>query len=109
MASNYKVLGQAAPAATTDATIYTCPAAGQTVISTIVICNRGATATTFRLRVAIDGAAVANGQYLFFDAVIAANQTVVFTGGITVDAADTIVGQAASANVSFQAFGQETV
>lgn len=110
MAAAYKVLGQSAAAtAGTDAALYTAPAASQVVVSTITICNRGST-TTFRIRVAVDNQAVAghNEQYLFYDAAIAANQTVSFTAGLTIDSTDVIYVQSASGSVSFQAFGQET-
>jgi hypothetical protein len=108
MPAAYKVLGQALSVAATNATLYTCPAGGATIVSTIAVCNRGAASTTFRVRVAVNGAAAANAQYLFFDTPIAGNQTVTLTAGVTIDESDTIVCQSASGAVTFQAFGQET-
>lgn len=102
----YKVLGQIAPAAATDGTIYTVPAATQAVISTIVISSTGSS-TTFRLRVAVAGAAAAAKQYLFFDAPIGPNQTITLTAGITLAATDQLVAQSALGSLSFSAFGQE--
>ena len=46
MATNYKVLGQSIPSATTATTLYTVPAATQAVVSTITVCNQAATAAT---------------------------------------------------------------
>lgn len=107
MPTTYKVLGQQAPAAATDATLYTVPAATQTIISTLVVTNRGASPTTFRLRVAVGGAAVANQQYLAYDVVIPALTLLTLTMGVTLAATDQIVCQCGAAQVSFQAFGQE--
>lgn len=51
MPTAYKVLGQSAPAATTNTDAYTVPAATQTVVSTITVCNRAATGGTYRIAV----------------------------------------------------------
>ena len=40
MSDSLKVLGQAAPAATTETVLYTVPDMSQTTVSSIVICNR---------------------------------------------------------------------
>ena len=40
MSDTLKVLGQQAPAGTTETILYTVPAATQTTISSIVVCNR---------------------------------------------------------------------
>ncbi len=107
MANVYKVLGQSAPAATTDTALYTVPALTEAVISTIVIANRAATAGTFRLAVRPNGASIANQHYLAFDVPIAANDSTTLTLGITVDAADVITVRASTADMSFNAFGTE--
>ena len=60
MATNYKVLGQSAPSATTDTTLYTVPASTQAVVSTVSVCNRGSAAATFRIAVRPDGASIAH-------------------------------------------------
>jgi hypothetical protein len=106
MATAYKVLGQIAPAATTATAIYTVPSATETVISSVTICNRG-TAATFRLAVRPDGAALANQHYIAYNADIAANDTVVLTLGLTLNASDILEAYASSANLSFNAYGTE--
>lgn len=103
----YKVLGQSAPSATTETALYTCPAATETVVSTITVCNRGTASATYRIYVAPNGAATANAQYLVYDASIAAKETVALTLGITVDASDVIRVYASSADLSINAFGTE--
>lgn len=104
---SYKVLGQAAPAATTDTNVYTVPAATEAVISTIVIANRAAAAGSFRLAVRPNGAAIANQHYLAFDVPVAANDSTTLTLGITVDAADVLTFRASSADQSINVFGTE--
>ena len=105
MAATYKVLGQSAPLATTATTLYTCP--GQTVISTLFVCNRGNSITTFRISVDVDGAGDDNKDYLYYDVEIAANDTLATTTGITLNKDDLIRVYAGNANLSFSAFGAE--
>jgi hypothetical protein len=105
--TSYKVLAQSAPSATTATDLYTCGAGKQTIISTLVVCNRGATATTFRLAVRPDGSALANTHYIAYDVTIAANDSTNLTLGITLDASDVVTIYAGNANLSFSAFGSE--
>lgn len=107
MATNYKVLGQSAPSATTDTTLYTVPASTQAVVSTIFVCNRAASAATFRIAVRPDGASIANQHYLFYDVTIDGNATVPITTGITLGDTDVLTVRASTANLSFSAFGSE--
>lgn len=107
MATTYKVLGQSAPSATTDTSLYTVPAATEAVLSTIVICNRAATSGTFRIAIRPDGATLANLHYLAFDVLVGANDATTLTLGITLNAADVVTIRASSADFSFNAFGTE--
>jgi len=107
MATAHKVLGQQAPAATTDTTLYTVPASTEAVISTIVIANRAVIPGSFRLSVRPNGAAQANEHYLAYDVPIAGNDSTTLTLGITVDATDVITVYASSAEMSFNVFGSE--
>ena len=107
MAVNYKVLGQSAPAATTDSTLYTVPSATETIVSTITVANRAATAATFRVAVRPNGATLANEHYVVFDANLDGNATIALTLGIALDASDVITVRASTADVSFSAFGSE--
>ena len=107
MATTYKIIGQSAPSATTETDLYTVPAATQTIISSIVIANRGATAATFRISISADGAATANKDYVVYDANLNPNSTQAFTLGLTMDSTDKIRVYASTANLSFSAFGSE--
>ena len=107
MATAYKVLGQVAPAATTATALYTVPSATEAVVSSVTVCNRAGTAGTFRLSVRPDGAALANQHYVVYDTSIAANDTVILTIGLTLDASDVLEAYASSADMSFNAYGSE--
>jgi hypothetical protein len=107
VAQNYKVLGQIAPAATTATAIYTVPSATQTVVSSVTVCNRAGSAGTFRLSVRPDGAALANQHYVVYDSPISANDTIILTVGLTLDATDVLEAYASSADMSFNAYGSE--
>ena len=107
MATTYKVLGQSAPAATTQADLYTVPAATEAIVSTITVANRGASAGTYRVYVRPAGASVANQHYLIYDASLSANSTDTMTLGITLAATDVVSVYASTANFSFNAFGTE--
>lgn len=107
MPTTYKVLGQSAPSATTDTTLYTVPAATSTVVSTLSVANRGTSAASYRIAVRPAGASLANQHYVAYDAVIAGNTTVALTLGVTLAATDVVAVYSSSANLSFSAFGSE--
>jgi hypothetical protein len=107
MATNYKVLGQVAPLATTATTLYTVPAATEAVVSTITICNRGTTAATYRIAVRPNGDALANTHYIAYDTAVSANDSIGLTLGITLDAADVVTVYASNADLTFALFGSE--
>jgi hypothetical protein len=107
MPTNYKVLGQSNPSATTATTLYTVPAVTQAVVSTITVCNQAATAATYRIAIRVGGAALSNTQYIAYDVSLPANATDTLTLGITLNAADVVTIYASTATMSFAAFGSE--
>jgi hypothetical protein len=108
MPETYKILGQVAATANTTHNVYTVPASTQAVISSIVIVNRNVGANcTYRVAAQQAGAALANSQYLAFDAPIAALDTVALSLGITLGNTDIISVYSANANISFSVFGAE--
>ena len=107
MATNYKVLGQSNPAATTPVTLYTVPAGTQTIVSTVVVTHQAATAGTYRIAVRVAGAALATSQYIAYDVSLPANASDTLTLGLTLGAADVVTVYASSATFSFSAFGSE--
>lgn len=106
MTEAYKVLGQEAPSATTLTTVYTVPANRQAVISSIVLCNRGA-ATTARVAVRPAGASIANKHYVAYDIPLDAGESIPLVLGITLDATDVISAYFGTANCYVSVFGTE--
>jgi glucose-6-phosphate dehydrogenase assembly protein OpcA len=109
MATTYKVLAQSAPSATTNTDVYTVGSGKSTVVSTITVCNRAATAATYRIAIRVAGATIANQHYVAYDSTVNANDTIALTLGITLAATDVVTVYASSANTSFNLFGSEIV
>ncbi len=107
MSAEIKVLGQSAPLATTLTTLYLVPLSRQAVASSIVVCNRAAAATSFRVAVRPAGVAISNEHYLYYDVTIAGNDTFIATIGITLSATDVVSVYNTLATLSFNLFGQE--
>ena len=106
MATNYKVLGQSIPAAVTNTTLYTCASANGAVASTLAICNQS-TSTNARVAIRPAGAALTSSQYIVYDAVVNANDTMFLTLGIALANTDVVTVYAGTASVSFNLFGSE--
>jgi hypothetical protein len=108
MPTNYKVLGQSAPANTSNADLYTVPAATQAVVSTISITNDTGTAATARIFIRVAGAAAGLTNAIVYDTSFAANSTTALTFGITLGATDVISVRTGTADaLTFMAFGSE--
>ena len=107
MPTNYKVLGQSNPAATTATSLYTVPAATQAIVSTITVCNQASTAATYRIAVRVAGATLAAAQYIAFDVSLPGNATDTLTLGVTLGATDVITVYSSNATTSFNAYGSE--
>src|SRR5512144_2906041 len=104
MAETRKILGQLNPGATSLTAVYTVPAATQSVVSSIMVCNKGATAATFRVSVAVAGAGDNAKQYLYYDLALDAYDTFAATLGVTLGATDVVRGYASSADLVFNVF-----
>lgn len=78
-----------------------------TVLSTIAICNQAATSATYRICISTTTAFAAAG-YLVFGGIVAANDTIFLTLGVTLDpSARYLLCSASASTVSFSAFGVE--
>ena len=107
MAEVYKVLGQNAPASVTLVALYAVPALTKAVISTIIVCNRGATSTVFRVSIRIAAEGDSTKQYIYYDVPIPPYDTFASTIGITLNSLDEIWVYAGNSNLSFSIFGTE--
>ncbi len=108
MADTLKVLGQLAPSATTNTTLYTVPSITSTTTSSLVICNRSTGALTYRIAVRPLGAAIVNKHYIYYNKTLAANESFAAILGMTLDSADVVTVYASSGDLSFTLFGVET-
>jgi hypothetical protein len=107
MANVYKILGQSSPSAKIETDLYTVPAATSTVCSSLSICNRGGTQTSFRVSISQAGATTTNKDYLYYDVTLAGNDTFIATIGVTLATTDKIRVYSDNANLSFQVWGTE--
>ena len=107
MATNYKVLGQSNPAATTLTTLYTVPAATQVAVSSIHVANLNGAAATVRIAIRPAGAAIANQHYVAYDVSVPANGIFALTEGFTLGATDVVSVYASTATVAFNISGAE--
>lgn len=105
MADTLLCLGQQNPAATTLTTLYTVPAATEATVSSVVVCNRTGAPITFRVSLAVGGAADDPKQYLWYDVSCPANDTFIGTIGVTMAAGDVLRVYAGASGLTFQAFG----
>ncbi len=107
MANAYKYSAIQGTASTgTYATLYTTPASTEAVISTILVCNTAGTSAT--IRIGLDATAgtpdAANGEFLVYDATVAANDTLTLTLGVVLDASKYIRVSSSATTVNFSAF-----
>jgi hypothetical protein len=102
-----KVLGQVNPSATTLTTLYTVPSAKEAVVSSISVANLTSTAATFRIAIRPAGASITNAHYLGYDITVGASDSTIITVGLTLATTDVLSVYASTANVAFQAFGDE--
>lgn len=108
MATTYKVLAQANPAATTETLLYTVPSSTEAVISTIAVCNQSGTSGTYRIAVRPSADATTTAKhYIVYGATVAGSDAILLTLGITLAAGDKILIFASSANQSYSVFGSE--
>jgi hypothetical protein len=109
VAESYKRLGAVDVAATTNTVLYTVPTGKAAIISSLMICNRGAAKISFRTA-HVDGSIgdLANEDYMYYELQVNSHDSFVATLGITMAAGDTLVVRSDMANVNFIAWGSET-
>lgn len=105
--ATYKVLGQVAPSALTATSLYTVGSGKSSVISTLVVCNRATTDTTYRIAIRPNGATLSNEHYIAYDVTVRGSDSTNLTLGLSLGAGDVVTVYGATANLSFSAFGSE--
>ena len=107
MPTVYKILGQVNPALTSSTDLYTVPAATSAVCSTLNIANLAASNATFRIAILPSGSSLQAKNYLAYDTVIPANDSISLTIGMTLSQFDKVQVYASTISQSFNLFGTE--
>ena len=103
----YGVLGQSNPSATTLTTLYTVPSGKQIQELSGIVCNRSATATSFRVAIRPNGASISNEHYIYYDVAIGGKDTFYFDYRIRISDTDVVSVYATDATLSFSIYGEE--
>lgn len=104
MATSYGILGQVADAST-EAILYTAPALKNVKIK-VTVNNRAATSATFKVSISPDGGATATEDYIAFDHLLVANESITSIT-YTINALDVVRCESSTSTVTFIAFGLE--
>ena len=110
MAQTFKRLGAINPSANTQTNVYVVPAATETVISTITICNQENANLIYSLAImpaSIFTAPAGKAHFIARDVAVPALDTIVLTLGLTANSGTVLTANASSVNISFGAFGSE--
>ena len=105
MATTYKILGQIVGTASTSS-LYTSPAATQTVVSSLVVANRSLTNSTYWVAVVPSGSALSAEDWLAFQVPISGSDSTALTLGITLAAGD-FIQVSGLVSGSFSLFGSQ--
>ena len=110
MPTIYKILAQSAPSTNALANVYTVPSSTNSVVSTLMICNRATVNASYNIAVVSGGATIANQHYIAFNSLVPANDSIALTVGMTLGVGDNIALQANTTginNLGFTIFGTE--
>ena len=91
----------------TYATLYETPAATQAVISSIVVTNQSSSSVTVRIGMDTTAGTPGASERLVYDAVVAGNDTIALTLGVTMPAANFIRVSSSANTCNFSAFLSE--
>lgn len=110
MPNTYKRLGAINPSANTQTNVYVIPAATQSVISTITICNQSSVNASYSLAYMNSSefsSPAGAATFLVRGATVPAADTIILTIGLTGNAGAILAANTSNANISFAAFGTE--
>lgn len=99
------ILGQSAPSATTDTTVYTVPASTLAVLS-VSVTNRGASAATVRIALSASGTPT-TAEFIEFNASVPPAGVIERTG-IALQAGKNVVVHCSTADTAVSVYGLES-
>lgn len=91
----------------TYATLYTTPSATEAVISSLVITNQASSDVTVRIGLDTTAGTPGASEWLVYDAVVAGNDTIALTLGVTMPASNYIRVSSSANTCNFSAFLSE--
>lgn len=108
MATTYKNAQLQGTASTsTYGTLYNTGASTSAVLSTIAICNTAAATATYRIAVMDSAGTPAAANWIVYDSVVAANDTIILTLGVTLGNSQFIRVSSSADTVTFSAYISE--
>jgi hypothetical protein len=109
----YKILGQIQTTENVLTTIYTVPAATNTMISTITICNQSPNTVSINVAANVSGSAVTTRNFIVSGYSLGAAETLVLEPRVSLNVGSilsaNVTGANASSNISINAFGVEII
>jgi len=110
MPQSFKRLGAINPSVNTQTNVYVVPASTEAVISTIAICNQGASNASYSIifsPASTFASPASEVNFVVRGAVVPAADTIFLTLGLTANAGSIISANTSNANVSISIFGSE--
>ena len=106
--TDYKILGQDAPATGVETNSYSVPSSKSAVVRAINITNTSGTADTFDIAItSASSGSITNTDYIFKSQEILGNETITIKGGYTLDENNTIRIKSTNGTTTFNIFGGE--
>jgi hypothetical protein len=99
-----RCISQVATAATTETDLVDGSNVEPLQLKSLIVCNRAASAATFRMRLAKANEAVATKQYIYYDLPIVPSDSFTLALDIGIEPGDKLVVYASNANLSFNLF-----
>jgi len=110
MPQSFKRLGAINPSANTQTNVYVVPAATESVISTITICNQTTSNASYSLILmpsSIFASPAGAAHFIVRGATVPAADSIILTIGLTANAGSVLAANTNNNSISFAAFGSE--